>query len=79
MFKKGDGNMFQDGDVVQIRHHTEYEKENYKYYWNPHMTTMEGGIYTIDSVCHKYDYEISDKHGTWTFAADSVIAPYEQF
>ena len=77
---KDGGNMFQEGDVVQIRHHTEDERANYKYYWNPHMTTMEGNIYIIYNVLRD-DYEIADKYGTWVFAADSIIpySRYEQF
>ena len=75
MFKE----RFKEGDVVRVRHHTEEERANYKYYWNPHMTTMEGNLYIIDNVLSE-DYELVDKHGIlWVFAADSIIPRYDQF
>lgn len=77
MFKVGE-KRFKEGDVVRVRHHTEEERANYKYYWNPHMTTMEGNLYIVDNVLRE-DYEIVDKHGVWVFAADSIIPLYSQY
>ena len=77
--------MFKVGDTVMVRHHTPYEKDNYKFnwdsdraYWSSHMDEMEGKIYQIDKILDN-GYRIVDDRGKWRFAKTSLVPVYEQF
>lgn len=72
-------NMFQKGDMVVVRHHTDAEKANNYILWNKYMSDMEGKIYPVHKVmsdgCMLYD----EDGFHWFFYVDSLRDPYEQF
>ena len=71
--------MFQKGDMVVVRHHTDAEKANNYILWNKYMSDMEGKIYPVHKVtsdgCMLYD----EDGFRWFFYVDSLRDPYEQF
>ena len=71
--------MFQKGDMVTVRHHTDAEKANNYILWNEYMSDMEGKTYPVHKAtsdgCMLYD-EDGDR---WFFYFDSLRDPYEQF
>lgn len=71
--------MFKEGDRVRVRHHTEYEKENYEFRWTSSMDRLEGTICIICEV-RSCGYIVRDELGLqWAFTPQSLSIVYEQF
>ena len=70
--------MFKVGDLVQVRHHTENEKNRYLFTWTPPMNKLEGNTYRIQEVIDG-GYIVSDGKHTWALTEDSLRLVYESF
>ena len=73
--------MFKVGDLVEVRHHTEDEKEQYLFKWTPHMDKLEGYMFRIHQVIPG-GYRIYDGDCCWSLKEDSlrfISLTYEQF
>lgn len=83
MFEKMTGlvTMFKVGDLVQVRHHTEEEKEQYLFKWTDQMDKLEGYMFRIHQVIPG-GYRIYDGDRRWSLKEDSlrfICLEYDQF
>ena len=75
--------MFQVGDKVFVRHHTQDEKEIYPLVWTYGMNRFEGKLCEIDQVFPDACYTVKNGPYRYNFVASSLMGDdnpyYEQF
>ena len=75
--------MFQFGDKVMVRHHTQDEKEMYPIVWSSVMDQFEGNFVTVTDVISlsvRTYYEVNCGCNLAYFLASSLMVnKYDQF